>query len=114
MWDGIRAVLTQEPIHTGEPLPIVQEMRVDMVHATLVPPGTACSQNSLLTYWLFAIMLPCQPGDLKGANMGAVDRETILSIVDDSVVEDEDAPPWPGEMWIPLNNWALPMLMPGT
>src|SRR5262245_27269837 len=99
-------------IHTGEPVRVIEAMRVNVVHAFRVPAGARGLEHR--AFWHFALGITCggQGHDLKGTDLLAIKRSIILSVAYDAVAKYRHPSTRAGAMRVGLNERSLGMRLP--
>ena len=99
-------------INTGEPVRVIEAMRVNVVHAFRVPASPRGLEHR--AFWHFALGILCggQCRDLKGADLPTIKRGIILSVAYDAVAKHRHPSTRAGAMRVGLNERILGMRPP--
>src|SRR4029434_9305227 len=79
------------PINAGEPVRVIEAMRVNVVHAFRVPAGSRGLEHRAFWHFALGIRRGGQCRDLKGADLLAIKRGIILSVAYDAVAKHRHA-----------------------
>src|SRR5215831_19916514 len=99
-------------INTGEPVCVIESMRVNVVHAFRVPAGARGLEHR--AFWHFALGITCgrQRRDLKGTHLLAIKRGIILGVAYEAVAKHRHPSTRAGAMRVGLNERILGMCPP--
>ena len=99
-------------INTGEPVRVIEAMRVNVVHAFGVPAGARGLEYRAFWYFALGIMCGSQSRDLKGADLPTIKRGIILSVAYDTVAKYRHPSTRAGALRVGLNERILGMRPP--
>src|SRR5215471_17516465 len=99
-------------IDAGQPVRVIEAMRVDMMHAFGVPAAPRRLEHRAFRHFALGILYGSQCRDLKGADLPTIKWGIILSIAYDAVTKRRHPSTRAGAMRVSLNERILRMRPP--